>query len=248
MSLLPFFSYYGGKFRAAPRYDAPIWDRIVEPFAGSAGYALRYPDRQVALYDLDENVARTWDYLIHATELEISKPPDIGRSESVDDLNVCDEARLLIGWWLNKGSAQPKRRPSTFMLRYPEGGPYWGPRVRSRIVAQLEAIRHWTIRQAYYTDVDTRATATWFVDPPYAEAGTYYRYGADNIDFAHLASWCHSLPGQVIVCEADDADWLPFRPLTAIDGTEGRQKKSRARIEVVWTSDDVTNTRLPFSA
>ena len=40
--LRPFFCYYGGKWRAAPKYPPPEHDTIVEPFAGAAGYATRY--------------------------------------------------------------------------------------------------------------------------------------------------------------------------------------------------------------
>ena len=35
MTLRPFFSYYGGKWRSAVKhYPAPEFDQIVEPFAG----------------------------------------------------------------------------------------------------------------------------------------------------------------------------------------------------------------------
>lgn len=49
-AMRPFFGYYGGKWRdAVKNYPAPEHAVIVEPFAGSAGYALRYPDRKVVL-------------------------------------------------------------------------------------------------------------------------------------------------------------------------------------------------------
>jgi hypothetical protein len=48
--LRPFFGYYGGKWRdAVKHYPPPEHTRIVEPFAASAGYSLRYPDRKVIL-------------------------------------------------------------------------------------------------------------------------------------------------------------------------------------------------------
>jgi len=50
-SPLPFFGYYGGKFRAAPHYPAPLHKTIIEPFAGSAGYAMRHYERQVILIE-----------------------------------------------------------------------------------------------------------------------------------------------------------------------------------------------------
>jgi len=42
--LRPFWRYYGGKWRAAPSYPSPRCETIIEPFAGAAGYSLRYPD------------------------------------------------------------------------------------------------------------------------------------------------------------------------------------------------------------
>jgi hypothetical protein len=36
VSLRPFWRYYGGKWRAAPRYPRPTHDTIIEPFAGAA--------------------------------------------------------------------------------------------------------------------------------------------------------------------------------------------------------------------
>ncbi len=233
--LLPFFTFYGGKFRVAPKYQPPQHSVLIEPFAGSAGYSLRYPAHEVRLSDVDSNIVQTWDYLIRTPESEILALPDITEGQTVDDLAIPPEARLLIGWWLNKGSAQPKRQPSSFMLNHPKGAPYWGESIRQRIAQQQSFIRHWTIRQASYADLDN-AEGTWFVDPPYEIAGKHYRFGADGIDFTHLADWCRSRQGQVIVCEADDATWLPFRPLAAMHGTEGKQKVTRSRIETVWTN------------
>jgi len=55
-----FFYFYGGKWLAAPRYPAPRYDTIIEPFAGSAGYSLRYPDKRVVLVERDPKIAATW--------------------------------------------------------------------------------------------------------------------------------------------------------------------------------------------
>lgn len=233
MKLMPFFTFYGGKHRAAKHYPPPLHDQIVEPFAGSAGYSLNYADHQVTLRDLDPVITATWGYLVSATADEIHALPDLEAGQSVGDLDISVGAQHLIGWWLNKGSAQPKRTPSTFMLNYPQGGPYWGQRVRDRIAAQLEHIRHWTVGYGPYESVPNRE-ATWFIDPPYRLAGKHYRFGSAGIDYDALGRWCKTREGQVIVCEADEADWLPFRPLVAIDGTEGKQKPNRARIEAIY--------------
>ncbi len=61
----PFFSFYGSKWRDAPRHY-PAYSSIIEPFAGSAGYALRYADLQVTLCDADPVIVGVWSYLINS--------------------------------------------------------------------------------------------------------------------------------------------------------------------------------------
>lgn len=235
-SLLPFFTYYGGKWRVAPKYPQPLHRRIIEPFAGSAGYSLRHSGGDVWLNDLDPAVAATWRYLISVKEDDILSLPDVQKDQTVDDLHVSQEARLLIGWWLNKGSATPKKRPSTFMLSHPRGGPYWGEGVRRRIASQLSHVRHWRVTNLSYEELPD-LEATWFIDPPYSVEGRHYRHGSSAIDYGVLARWSQGRTGQAIVCESDDADWLPFRPLALMDGTEGAQKQRRARLETIWTRE-----------
>lgn len=53
MNLSPFFCYYGGKWRAALKYPKPAFAKVIEPFAGAAGYSLRYPHLDVTLYEID---------------------------------------------------------------------------------------------------------------------------------------------------------------------------------------------------
>jgi hypothetical protein len=232
--LLPFFTFYGGKYRAAKHYPGPRYSLIIEPFAGSAGFSVRHPGGYVWLNDLDPIIAGTWSYLTRVKPAEILALPDLEPGQTTDDLALPQEARWLIGWWLNKGSATPKKRASSFMLKHPAGAPYWGASIRERIARQLPAIRHWKVTNWKYESLPLDYPACWYVDPPYANGGQHYRYGRAGIDYAALGDWCSQLPGQVIVCEADDADWLPFRPLVAIDGNEGCQKKTPAKMESVY--------------
>ena len=105
----PFFGFYGGKWRdALKHYPEPAHRTVVEPFAGSAGYSLRHADRQVVLCELDPILAAVWTYLIRVKPSEIRSIPDIPLDGSVDDLNVCEEARWLVGFWLNRGIASPR--------------------------------------------------------------------------------------------------------------------------------------------
>jgi len=228
-TLRPFFSFYGGKWRDAPRhYPPPLHSLIIEPFAGSAGYALRHPEKQVLLLDSDPVIAGVWSYLLAVSPAEILAIPDV--NEHIDELsNLPEEARHLVGFWLNRAPSAPRCSPSAWMRSGIRPGSFWGPRVRTTIATQLEFIRHWRVRCASYEEApDT--TATWFVDPPYQHAGKHYRHGADRIDYAVLAAWCRSRDGQVVVCEQDGADWLPFSPLAAVKTT----RRSHRSAEVAW--------------
>jgi len=224
--LRPFFSYYGGKWRAAPRYPSPEHTLIVEPFAGSAGYATRHHDRHVLLVEADETIAALWKYLIRVPSYEIrSLPLDV---ESTDSLKVAEEARSIIGFWLNHGASSPRKRPSAWMRSGIRPGSFWGEEVRARIAWQVDQIRHWRLRHDTYAHVDGYR-ATWFVDPPYAKAGKHYRHSV--VDFDHLSRWCRDRSGQVIVCENAGASWLPFESLGEVKSTSGYSH------EVMWTNE-----------
>lgn len=240
MSLRPFFTYYGGKWRIAGRYPPPRYDCIVEPFAGSAGYSVRHNAKRVALFDLDEKIVATWQFLIGASEREIRALPLLGPHDDVRDLRVPQEARWVIGWWLNKGMTAPCNIPSAWM-RTPSSGRaqnFWSDGVRERLARQVCQIRHWRIWQMSYADIPTDVEATWFVDPPYDNAaGRRYRHS--RIDYDHLGAWCQSLRGQVVVCENEGADWLPFSPFLIAKASEGKHKAARgARSrEAIWVND-----------
>lgn len=238
----PFFTFYGGKWRAAPHYPKPKYDIIIEPFAGSAGYSVRYWDRSVILVEIDPKIAATWRCLTTVSKNEILSLPDVEIGQTVDDLNVCREARLLIGWWLNKGSSTPCKSPSSWMRSFLsgelKGNPlFWSDRVRSRIAEQVEYIRHWTVIEASCTDIaDIDLQCTWFIDPPYINAGKHYRHGSNGIDYDYLSEWICSRSGQIIVCENDGADWLPFEPYLHTKASES-SRGGKISKESIFTFD-----------
>jgi hypothetical protein len=235
MSLKPFFSYYGGKFRAAPRYPKPLHDEIHEPFAGSVGYSLRYPERQITLVDASPDIAEVWRFLISATEAEIRRLPIIPPRGSLDDYpNLPHGAQVLIGFWLNRGSARPERRPSAWHRQFQISGERplsrWSPEARERVASQVQHIRHWRIIQGDYTR-RPGGRATRFVDPPYNnKAGR--RYPHRDVGFESLGDWCRRQQGQTIVCEQEGAAWLPFQPFATLKATEGAERKPSR--EVIW--------------
>lgn len=61
------WSYYGSKSKVVHLYPRPEYGKIIEPFAGSARYSLRYFDRDVLLVDKYEVVVRIWKWLQHCS-------------------------------------------------------------------------------------------------------------------------------------------------------------------------------------
>jgi len=228
--LRPFFHYFGAKWSAGARYPKPSFPHIVEPFAGSACYSLRYYDRKVTLIDLDPIVAGIWDYLINVKESEVLSLPMLGPYGSVDDLgDIPQEAKWLVGFWLVVAVGQPAKRVGGWMRKKLEGtsetwgDTFWSPRMRERIASQLKHIRHWDVACGSYESIGPME-ATWYVDPPYQVKGKGYKY--HDIDYGHLGDWCLGLRGQVIVCEQRGATWLPFESLHECKSTKGKSHEA----------------------
>lgn len=239
--LRPFVKYYGSKWSLAPRYPQPDHNTIIEPFAGGANYALHYYDRRVILVERNEKLAAVWRFLIRSSAQDIRALPLLESGQSTNDLPICQEARWFIGWWLRPSARSPYTKWKHGKTPIERGhtrtiGCLWDPRSRERIAAQVERINHWEIHCCSYEDAPIqRMEATWFVDPPYVEAGRRYKYGSDKIDYRVLARWCRGRRGQVIACENAGADWLPFEHLT--DDVRRNHKAERPkRAEVVWTN------------
>lgn len=233
-TLKPFFPYYGSKYRIAPYYQRPLKPHIIEPFAGSAGYSHRYPHLQVTLYDVSPYIVGVWDYLINATVKEIMSLPDV-----VDDVrdhpNLPQEAKWLIGFWLQRGTSTPRLTASGWAKRNREEHPgdYWGPSTKRRIVSQLPRIRHWQINRESYENAPN-VEACWFIDAPYqGQPGKEYR---DRIaDYSALGAWCRSRKGQVQVCEKQGAEWLPFRDFMTAKANNGTtSNRENTCKEVIW--------------
>lgn len=240
--LWPFFCFYGGKWRGAPRYPKPVHSTIVEPFAGSAGYAVRYPDRRVVLVEIDPILAGLWRYLIRVTPREIEALPSI--VEHVDSINVPQEARWLIGFWLHKATGSPPRKqPTAWMRSGLRPNSYWGDAIKRRIASQVSAIRHWEVIEGGY-DLAPDIEATWFVDPPYSNAAAkeYSRHQFSGHEA--LGVWCKSRRGQLIACENFGATWLPFEDMGKFKSIPGKFGKGHSR-EAIWTNDLLPALELP---
>lgn len=236
--LRPFWRYYGAKWRIAPRYPAPRHRTIIEPFAGAAGYSLRYPDRDVILVERYPVIAEIWRWLIAATPDEVRAIPCV---DALRDLpaRLPQGARNLVGMCLGLNATRPQAVLAKALKR-PERSPAegWGEVMRERVAAQVNAIKHWRVIEGDYTSADVEAT--WFVDSPYrGRPGSHYTHHSGRIDYPLLARWCRARRGQTIVCEAAGADWLPFAPFGETRGMGGGGKRSR---EAVWLRDTLTAT------
>ena len=235
--LHPFFNFYGGKWRAAPHYPKPRYNCIIEPFAGAAGYSTRHHERDVVLVERDPIIAGLWMWLIRATEAEILALP-LEIPTTVRDLGLAPGPSALIGFWVTGGSSGPRQTPCKWMRERtnPSSG-YWGEPVRARIASQVDAIKHWTVIEGDFADAP-RELATYFVDPPYADAGKHYRIKFS--DFERLGAMCKMWRGQVIVCENDGATWLPFRHFRDIQSSSSAGHGKKISKEAIWLSDEQT--------
>lgn len=228
MKLNPFFSYFGSKWRSTRYYPQPLYNLVLEPFAGSAGYSLNFSNLEIRLYDIDTLVCSLWEYLIKVKESEILALPAV--VDNVDEHILIQEQKHLIGFWLNKGATYPRKSATRWVSECYGVGAFWDEKIRNRIAQQLKYIRHWRIFNKSYKYVDNRL-ATWFIDPPYQDLKNHYV--KNNLDYNHLGSWCKERYGQTIVCEQQGADWLNFKKLGSIGTTPGRSDDAKSE-EVIW--------------
>lgn len=258
-------------------YPEPVYDTIIEPFAGSARYALRHgarSDRNVILNDLDPTIYGIWKWLVEeATPERVAMWPELKVGERLSEckgltkperdvlgfsvqfgvytprVSVSSESakrdelraikgrvkrylgydelsqpeRDLMGFSMSAGCASPVNQLTERTEKYPK-------RLRRRVLAASDSIKHWGVRNVPYWELPN-VRATWFIDPPYCgPAGRYYKY--NEIDYEHLAEWCRTRKGQVIVCEGAGAHWLPFRSL----GTTANGSMRSLSVEKVWTN------------
>ena len=205
------FSYYGSKSKIVDYYPPPKHKKIIEPFAGSARYSLKYWDNDVLLIDKYDVIVDVWNYLKNATEKDILGLPQLKKGEDLRNFNISDVEMKFLGFLVCGGVESPRYKVASF-----EGVDV--PKDLKRISKNLYKIRHWNIEKLSYLDLGNEC-ATWFIDPPYQFGGQHYKESNKNINFSELSEWCKERNGQVIVCENTKADWLPFKPMKEMQGT-----------------------------
>jgi site-specific DNA-adenine methylase len=219
------FGYFGAKHGLARRYPAPRFPHIIEPFAGAAGYACWWatPRMRVTLRDLDPLVIDTWTEILTDPGLLDRLTLELGANTYVTHFVLHNIKHP----GMSGVTASGRSKTSSRTIKD------WG-HVASRIAHVQALAANWTATLGDYRDLPNVA-ATWFIDPPYRPtepgvAGDRYMKGAAGLDYSELAAWCRSRRGQVIVCEQEPADWLPFRPLAA-----QTTQVNTPRNELVWT-------------
>ena len=224
------FSYYGAKTRVVDFYPKPTHNKIIEPFAGSARYSLKYFENDILLVDKYEVIVRIWKYLQECSVNDIMSLPKLAAGKKIIRENFdCIEQAWLMGFIISRGQSTP-------MLTVSKWGEIVFEKQRKFIAENLFKIKHWNIVQAEHTDL-TNENATWFIDPPYQVGGNKYKFNNKKIDYNELAKWCKTRYGQIIVCENTNADWLDFIPVATQRG------QFKTTTEVLW-SNCVTNYNL----
>jgi len=214
------FSYYGSKSKIVKMYPPPKFDKIIEPFAGSARYALRFFDRDILLVDKNPQIVRLWNFLQQCQPSDILRLPEPIYKQSIDEFNISTDEKLLLGFMVAQGIASPQKIVQQFSNIQSE---------KKRIAKSLFKIRHWKIELGSYEDIPNQE-ATWFIDPPYQFGGEYYKESNKKIDFEKLADWCKTRDGQSIVCENTKASWLPFKAMVKMHGSK------HTTTEAIWSN------------
>jgi len=205
------FSYYGSKSKIVDYYPPPKHNKIVEPFAGSARYSLKYWQNDVLLVDKYERLINIWLYLQQAKISDIKQLPILKKGENLSKFNLLTtEEKDLLGFMIQAGVNAPR-------LTCTEAGVRNQVTAKNNIIRDLHKIKHWQIKCGCYAELEN-IEATWFIDPPYQFGGEYYRISNKNINYKILSNWCQERKGQIIVCENTKADWLPFEQLKKIQG------------------------------
>lgn len=208
----PLFKWFGSKWLASRLYPAPAYHRVYEPFAGSAGYSLRHHDRQVTLWEANQNVAELWRWLINEAQSSdvLDIPLKLREGQDIRKLGLSRGQALLLKHWQRTNNVGECWTVSPWGTKPGQ----WTANTRARVAEQLHAVKHWRFCLVTYAK-----PGTYFIDPPYLYN---YRYGFAENTFNHgrVVQDVNRIPppSQIIVCEAACQKtgkvpiYLPFVP------------------------------------
>lgn len=229
------WSYYGAKTNVIHIYPKPRYDKIIEPFAGTARYALRYFEKDVLLVDKYDVIVKIWKWLQQCSTEDVLTLHRL-KFQPKDNINtatyLCEEERLLVGFLVGFGFTSPRDTATPRLRNRPGAMKY----TINKIANSLFKIRHWKIELGSYEEIPNQ-DATWFIDPPYQFGGHSYVKNNKHIDFTHLGEWSRERHGQVIVCESTRATWMDFNPITHQSVHNVHKNNNKPYVEAMWTND-----------
>jgi len=223
------WSYYGAKTNLVDLYPKPKHDLIIEPFAGTARYSLKYFEKEVILVDKYPVIINIWKWLQSCSSNDIMKMPHkLKHGDLLKDIKFdCQEAKDLFGFIIGCGAERPRLtagyRKTTDRHNHIKFN-------LQRIAENIWKIKHWKFVCTDYLELENKI-ATHFIDPPYQYGGQSYVMNNKKIDFISLANWCKSREGQVIVCENMKATWMNFVPIGICHGSLNKTT------EGIWTNE-----------
>jgi len=211
------FYYYGRKKQIAKHYPTPNFDCIIEPFAGSAAYSFHADNwnKQVILIEKDEKVFAIWEWLINeATPSAIRNMPDLKPGEKSSEFLHIIHAATKMAFKYKTIKVTP------VLARNWE--------ISKRVMSEnLFKIKHWSVICGDYSTAPN-IEATWFIDPPYkSEPGMGYAQSSALVDYSSLSTWCLERKGEIICCEGEYGDYLPFSTLLNLKGVAGKSSKEK---------------------
>ncbi len=223
------WSYYGAKTNLVNLYPPPKYSKIIEPFAGTARYALKYFDREVLLVDKYPVIVEIWKYLQSCSEKDIlSLPRTLNSGEYLHAITFdCEAQKNFYGFIVGCGADRPRMKaPDRKTAQRPNHINY----NLQRVAKNLFKIKHWEIQLGTFEDIPNQP-ATWFIDPPYEFGGEAYVMSNKKINFSELGIWCRNRGGQIIVCENTKATWMDFKPIMKQRGS------LKSTTEAIWSNE-----------
>lgn len=199
-----FFPYFGSKSNLSKICPGPLYDTIIEPFAGSATYSVRYWDRDIILIDKYDVIIRIWHYLQQVSPKDILGLPEIKPGLDLTKLNLSQAEKDFVGMWLSFSKSKPMvKRVSPIPTVSPKGRILLKSDMpmlsyREKVSKNLYKIKHWKIKQGDYTEAPD-IEATWFIDPPYQDENLGKWYKHKRPPELQLRKWCDKRKGQILL-------------------------------------------------
>lgn len=242
MGIHPLFKWFGSKWLSSKTLPPPKHDRIVEPFAGGAGYSLRYCERDVLICENDLHLAKLWPWLIgEATEAMIRDIPiGVPIGTDIRTLGLSQGQALLLKSWQRTNNVGDCWTISPWGNKPGQ----WTANTSARVAEEVHAIKHWQfaldgMRVMQHAIELGAATSMWFLDPMY-EFNYQYRNKIGH-DYAELGRLAQALPGQAVVCEAvcpktgKVPNWLPFEHFGERITSRRKAEQNHHSKELIWT-------------